>query len=186
MALVGGVLAAFLTDGGPLSFGSMIGLVAVLGIALRNIFTLVSRYRHLEQNQSGSSRVELVLRGTEERSAPVMMIALATALAFLPLVLVGNIAGLEIARPMAIVILGGLITTMLLTLVGVPAIYLLFGVTAERDIYANTPGGIYPEEAVPAIVINDGRESIEKEDLAVTSSNQETEENTKSASASGD
>jgi hypothetical protein len=87
---------------------------------------------------------------------------------------------------MAIVILGGLITTMLLTLVGVPAIYLLFGVTAERDIYADTEGGIYPAEVVPAIVINDVTENIEKQDEVVTSTNEETELKTKSASASGD
>ena len=175
MALVGGVLAAFLTDGGLLSFGSIVGFVAVLGIALRNVFTLVSRYRHLEQHHGGTSRAELVQRGTQERSAPVLMIVLITAVAFLPLVLFGNIAGLEIVRPMAIVVLGGLMTTMLLTLVGVPAIYLLFGAATERDIDL--------VEALPAAVITAGREITEKEDQAVTSSNQETKAKAKSASA---
>jgi CzcA family heavy metal efflux pump len=154
MALVGGVLAAFLTGGGLLSLGSIVGFVAVLGIAVRNGMTLISRYRYLEQHDGETFGAELVQRGTQERSAPILMTAGATALTFLPLALFGNIAGLEIARPMAIVILGGLVTTTLLTLVGVPAMCLLFGagrgpeleelavtvVTEEemREVVANT------------------------------------------------
>jgi Cu/Ag efflux pump CusA len=134
MALVGGVLAAFLTGGGVLSFGSIAGFVALLGIAVRNAFTLVNCYRLLEQRHGETSRAELVQRGTLERSVPVLMIAISTAVAFLPLGLFGNIAGLEIVHPMAIVVLGGLVTTTLFSLVGVPATYLLFGAAAQRDI----------------------------------------------------
>jgi Cu/Ag efflux pump CusA len=77
---------------------------------------------------------ELIQRGTQERSAPILMTAGATALIFLPLALFGNIAGLEIVHPMAIVILGGLVTTTLLTVVGVPAMYLLFGAAREPEL----------------------------------------------------
>ena len=131
MALVGGVLAAYATGGAVLSFGSILGFLAVLGIAVRNMITLVSRYQQLEL-EGGAFGAELVQCGTQERSAPVLMTALTTALAFLPLVLFGDVAGLEIVRPMAIVVLGGLVTTTTLTLVGVPAMYLLSGAVARE------------------------------------------------------
>ncbi len=134
MALVGGVLATFLTGGGVLSLGSIVGFVAVLGIAVRNGMTLISRYRYLEQLDGGTFGPGLVRRGTQERSAPILMTAGTTALAFLPLALFGNTAGLEIVRPMAIVILGGLVTTTLLSLVGVPAMYVLFGAAREPEL----------------------------------------------------
>jgi len=135
MALVGGVLAAYATGGAVLSFGSILGFLAVLGIAVRNTVTLVSRYQQLEQLDGVAFGTELVQRGTQERSAQVLTTALTTALAFLPLVLFGDVAGLEIVRPMAIVVLGGLVTTTTLTLAGVPAMYLLAGaVVREPDL----------------------------------------------------
>jgi len=134
MALVGGVLAVCLTGGGLLSLGSIVGFVAVLGIAVRNGMALISRYRYLEQHDGATLGAELIQRGTQERSAPILMTAGATALIFLPLALFGNIAGLEIVHPMAIVILGGLVTTTLLTVVGVPAMYLLFGAAREPEL----------------------------------------------------
>jgi Cu/Ag efflux pump CusA len=134
MALAGGVLAAWLTGGGLLSFGAMVGFVAVLGIVVRNAITLVSCYRRLEQHEGETFGAELVQRGTEERSAPVLMTAVTTALVFLPLALFGNIAGLEILHPMAIVVLGGLVTATLHGLVGVPAMYLLFGAAREPEL----------------------------------------------------
>jgi Cu/Ag efflux pump CusA len=135
MSLAGGVLAAYATGGAVLSFGSILGFLAVLGIAVRNMVMLVSRYQHLEQRDGGAFGAELVQRGTQERSAPILTTAVTTALAFLPLVLFGDIAGLEIMRPMAIVVLGGLVTTTPLTLVGVPAMYMLFGeVASEPDL----------------------------------------------------
>jgi Cu/Ag efflux pump CusA len=133
MALSGGVLAAFLIKGGSVSIGSMAGFIAVMGIAVNNSITMVSRYRKLEKAGEDFG-VELVQRGTSERSAPVLMTAVTTALVFLPLAFFGSIAGLEIAQPMAVVILGGLITTSLLALIGVPAMYLLFGEKQEPDL----------------------------------------------------
>jgi CzcA family heavy metal efflux pump len=134
MALVGGVLVVFLAGGGLLSFGSFIGFIAVLGIAVRNCITLVSRYRRLEHQEGEAFSTELVQRVTYEQSASILMTALTTALVFLPLALLGSIAGLEIAHPIALVLLGGLVTSTLYTLVGVPALYLLFGEKREAEL----------------------------------------------------
>jgi Cu/Ag efflux pump CusA len=131
-ALAGGVLAEFL-NGGVLSLGSIIGLLAVLGITVRNSILMVSRYRYLEREEGVTAGADLVERGTSERCEPIFMGAVTTALALLPLVMFGNIAGLEIVRPMAIVVLGGLVTTTWFALAGVPAIYLLFGGKLEPD-----------------------------------------------------
>ena len=145
MALFGGVLAVFLTDGGLLSLGSIVGFVAVLGIAVRNGLTLVNRYRHLEQVEGEAFGPELVQRATQERSAPILMTALTTALGFLPLAFFGSVAGLEIAHPIAIVVVGGLVTTTLFTLAGVPAMYLLFGPAREPE-FEERPFADVPEE----------------------------------------
>lgn len=125
-ALVGGVIATLLS-GGVLSLGSLVGFVTVLGIAARNGIMLISHYRHLESEEKQPFSEELVLRGSEERLAPILMTALATGLALLPIVLSGNKPGHEIEHPMALVILGGLVTSTLLNLFLMPALYLRFG-----------------------------------------------------------
>jgi Cu/Ag efflux pump CusA len=125
-ALVGAVAAAWLGDG-VLSLGSLVGFVTVLGIAARNGIMLVSHYRHLESEEGIPFGRELVLRGALERLAPILMTALATALALVPLVAAGNQPGHEIEHPMAVVILGGLVTSTLLNLFVLPALYLRFG-----------------------------------------------------------
>ena len=94
-----------------LSLGSLVGFVTVLGIAARNGIMLVSHYRHLEHEEAMPFGPALVLRGAEERLAPILMTAFATALALLPLVAGGNRPGHEIEHPMAVVILGGLVTS---------------------------------------------------------------------------
>jgi len=127
VTLLGGALAAFSTTGGVLSFGSTLGFVAVLGVAVRNALMLIAHYRDLEQENSGAFGISLVEQGTRDQSAPVLMTAVTTALVVSPFAWFGNIAGLEIVSPMAVIILGGLVTATLFTLVGLPAIYLLFG-----------------------------------------------------------
>jgi Cu/Ag efflux pump CusA len=122
-ALVGGVLAALMT-GGVISLGSMVGFLTVFGIAARNGILLINHYQHLEEEEGEPFGPELVLRGSRERLAPILMTALATGLALLPLVMSGEIPGAEIEYPMAIVILGGLITSTLLNLFLLPALYL--------------------------------------------------------------
>lgn len=130
-ALIGGVLAAWL-GGGVLSLGSLVGFVTVLGIAARNGILLVSHYRHLEQEEGQAFGLPLVLRGSEERLVPILMTAATAALALLPLVLKGDVPGNEIERPMALVILGGLVTSTLLNLFLLPALYARFGRTVRQ------------------------------------------------------
>ncbi len=125
-ALIGGVLAAWL-GGGVLSLGSLVGFVTVLGIAARNGILLVSHYRHLETEEGQPFSLALVLRGSEERLVPILMTAATASFALLPLVLKGNVPGNEIERPMALVILGGLVTSTLLNLFLLPALYARFG-----------------------------------------------------------
>jgi Cu/Ag efflux pump CusA len=125
-ALIGGVLAAWL-GGGILSLGSLVGFVTVLGIAARNGILLVSHYRHLQVEEETPFGLDLVLRGSEERLIPILMTAATAALALLPLVLKGDVPGNEIERPMALVILGGLVTSTLLNLFLLPSLYARFG-----------------------------------------------------------
>lgn len=132
-AIVGGMLAALMASGGLLSFGSIVGFMAVLGLALRHGMTLIGRYRHLEQ-QGETFGAELVQTVTQEQSAHILMTTITTALVFLPLAFFGNVAGLEIAQPMAVIVLGGLISSTIFSLAGVPAMYLLFGAKREADL----------------------------------------------------
>ena len=125
-ALIGGVMAAWL-GGGVLSLGSLVGFVTVLGIAARNGILLVSHYRHLQSDEGQPFGLDLILRGSEERLIPILMTAATAALALLPLVLKGDVPGNEIERPMALVILGGLVTSTLLNLFLLPALYARFG-----------------------------------------------------------
>ena len=132
-ALLGGVAAVWLT-GGVLSLGSLVGFVTVLGIAARNGIMLVSHYRHLELEEGVPFGRDLVLRGAEERLAPILMTALVTALALVPLVIWGDRPGHEIENPMAIVILGGLVSSTALNLFLMPAVYLRFARPARAEI----------------------------------------------------
>ena len=125
-ALIGGVAGAF-ASGGVVSLGSLIGFVTVLGVAARNGIMLIGHYRHLQQEEGMSFGTELILRGAEERLAPILMTALTTALALVPLIVNGNLPGHEIEYPMAFVILGGLTTSTLLNLLVVPALFARFG-----------------------------------------------------------
>lgn len=129
VSLLGGVATAF-AFGEIAALGSLLGFLAVFGIALRNAMTLIAHYRHLEQ-QGEAFSPELVLRGTRERLAPIVMTALVAALAFLPFLWFGNIAGLEILQPMAIAVIGGLVSATLVNLLVIPVLYLGFGAGAE-------------------------------------------------------
>ena len=126
LAGVGG-LAAVLLSGGDVSLGSMVGFVTVFGIAVRNGILLISHYRHLQQNDNMTMGKELILKGAAERLAPILMTASSTGLALLPLVVRGNLPGHEIEYPMAIVIIGGLVSSTLLTLFLLPVVYEWFG-----------------------------------------------------------
>jgi CzcA family heavy metal efflux pump len=125
IALVGGVLAAFLGSG-VITLGSLVGFLTVLGIVARNGVMLISHYQHLEQFEGEPFGPGLIIRGARERVVPIMMTVLTTGLALIPLIWVGQVPGNEIEHPMAVVILGGLITATLLNLFVVPPMYLRF------------------------------------------------------------
>jgi CzcA family heavy metal efflux pump len=133
-ALVGGLLAAYFT-GDVISLGSLVGFLTVFGIAARNKIMLINHYQHLERYEGEGFNPRMILRGAGERLSPILMTALATGLALVPLVVAGDIPGHEIEYPMAVVILGGLVTSTLLNLFVVPSLYLRFG---RR--HADTPG----------------------------------------------
>jgi nickel/cobalt tolerance cation efflux system protein len=123
LALVGGVVAVLLT-GGVLSVASLIGFITLFGVAVRNGLLLVDNYnrRHAE----GQPLKEVIEGGSLERLNAILMTALSSALGTLPLALAFG-AGNEILQPLAIVVLGGLITSTALTLLVIPALYARFG-----------------------------------------------------------
>jgi len=129
-ALAGGVLAAYLGDR-IISLGSLVGFLTILGIAARNGILLIHHCQHLERYEGVKFGPELILRGARERLSPILMTTLATGLALLPLVITGDIPGQEIEYPMAVVILGGLVTSTLLNLFVVPVFYLRLGPIAQ-------------------------------------------------------
>lgn len=137
IALVGGVMAAYIS-GGVLSLGSVVGFLTVMGIAARNGILLINHCQHLEKNEGETFGRALVLRGAGERLSPILMTTLATGLALVPLVVMGAVPGHEIEHPMAVVILGGLVTSTLLNLFIVPSLYLRFA-KSKRTRATNEP-----------------------------------------------
>jgi Cu/Ag efflux pump CusA len=126
MALVGGILAAWI-GGGIVSLGALVGFFTVFGIAARNGILLVNHWQHLEEEEGMAFGPALVLRGARERLSPILMTSLATGLALVPLVVLGERPGHEIEHPLAVVVIGGLVTSTLLNLFVLPSLYLRFG-----------------------------------------------------------
>jgi Cu/Ag efflux pump CusA len=125
-ALVGGLIAAYLSSG-IISLGSLVGFLTILGIAARNSIMLIDHFQHLERFEGERFGPELVLRGAMERLSPIVMTTLTTIVAVLPLIYFGSVPGHEVEHPMAVVIVGGMITSTLLNLFVVPCLYLRFG-----------------------------------------------------------
>jgi len=125
-ALVGGVLAVFAAGGG-LSLGSLVGFVTLFGIPLRNSLMMISHYEHLVAVEGMTWGLAAAMRGASERLAPILMTALVTALGLLPLAIGSGAPGHEIEGPMALVILGGLITSTALNLLVLPTLALRYG-----------------------------------------------------------
>ena len=137
-ALVGGVAALFLCglfepDAGALNIGSMVGFVTLFGITTRNSIMMISHFEHLVREEGQVWDLATAMRGASERLIPILMTALVTALGLLPLALGTGEAGREIEGPMAIVILGGLVTSTLLNLLVLPTLALRFGRFQTRD-----------------------------------------------------
>ena len=125
-ALVGGVLAVFAT-GGILTLGSMVGFVTLFGITLRNSIMMISHYEHLVSQEGATWGPAAAISGAGDRLAPIMMTSIVTALGLLPLAIGMNEPGREIEGPMALVIVGGLATSMALNLLVLPVLALRYG-----------------------------------------------------------
>ncbi len=124
-ALVGAVLATGIGDR-VVSLGTLVGLLTVLGIAARNGILMINHFQHLERYEGKTFGRDLVLQGARERLSPILMTSLAAGFGVLPLVVAGTIPGNEIEHPMAVAILGGLVTSTVLNLFVVPSLYLRF------------------------------------------------------------
>lgn len=131
-SLAAGVLAAS-ASGGVISLGSIVGLLAVLGIAARNGVLLINHYQRLEEQEGVPFGLELVIRGARELLSPILASSAAILAALLPIVIFGQIPGLEIAQQTAIVMMGGLVASSLFTLFVLPALYLLIGSGTGRQ-----------------------------------------------------
>ena len=125
-ALVGGVLAVFAT-GGVLTLGAMVGFVTLFGITLRNSIMMISHFEHLVDREGVQWGVEAAIKGAGDRLAPILMTSIVTALGLLPLAIGMNEPGREIEGPMALVIVGGLLTSMALNLLVLPTLALRYG-----------------------------------------------------------
>jgi Cu/Ag efflux pump CusA len=125
LALIGGVIMVFLS-GGTLSIASLVGFITLFGIATRNGIMLITHYQHLTQ-QEGVSFREAIIQGSLERLSPILMTALVTGVGLIPLALGVGQPGKEIQQPMAVVILGGIVSSTLLNMVVIPPLYLKYG-----------------------------------------------------------
>jgi Cu/Ag efflux pump CusA len=130
-ALVGGVIVVAAL-GEPLSVGTLVGFVTLFGITLRNSMMLLSHYDHLVQKEGMTWGREAAILGAQQRLAPILMTALVAGLGLLPLAVTSGAPGNEIEGPMALVILGGLVTSTILNLLVLPTLALRFGRFAPR------------------------------------------------------
>jgi CzcA family heavy metal efflux pump len=139
LALVGGlVLTWLLLDN--ISIATLVGFIAVAGVAARNSIMLISHYLHLMQHEGEGFTRAMVIRGTKERLVPVLMTALAAGIGLIPLVLAADQPGKEILHPVAVVIVGGLVTSTLLGLAVTPTVFFTFGRKAAVKAVENEAG----------------------------------------------
>ena len=129
LALIGGIVTIFFTDG-IITIASLVGFITLFGIAVRNGILMVSHYNYL-MDREGKPLLEAVVQGSMERLSPVLMTAMTTGLALLPLALAGDQPGSEIQSPMSVVILGGLLTATFLNLIVIPVLFVKWGVKPQ-------------------------------------------------------
>ena len=139
LAIVGGLVLTYFKLNN-ISIATLVGLIAVAGVAARNSIMLISHYLHLMQHEGESFDKKMVIRGTKERLVPVLMTALAAGIGLIPLVLAADLPGKEILHPVAVVIVGGLITSTLLGLGVTPTVFYTFGrKAAAKSIELESP-----------------------------------------------
>jgi Cu/Ag efflux pump CusA len=126
LALMGGLGLTWLLINN-ISIATIVGFIAVGGVAARNGIMMISHYLHLMKHEGEGFTRQMIMRGTLERLVPVLMTALAAGIALIPLLLAAHEPGKEILHPVAVVIVGGLVSSTLLDLMVTPAVFYLFG-----------------------------------------------------------
>jgi Cu/Ag efflux pump CusA len=146
LALIGAVIA-LLISGGVFSIATLVGFISLVGITSRNGIMMISHYLHLMREEGEDFTEEMIIRGSLERLVPVIMTALTAGLSLIPFVLAADAPGKEILHPLAVVVLGGILTSTLLDQIVTPAVFYKFGkpaadkIIAEREGRASRPFG---------------------------------------------
>ncbi|HXG86169.1 MAG TPA: efflux RND transporter permease subunit [Pyrinomonadaceae bacterium] len=135
LALIGAVIAMLIT-GGVFSIATLVGFISLVGITSRNGIMMISHYLHLMREEGEDFTEEMIIRGSLERLVPVMMTALTAGLSLIPFVLAADAPGKEILHPLAVVVLGGILTSTLLDQMVTPAVFFKFGKPAADKIIA--------------------------------------------------
>jgi Cu/Ag efflux pump CusA len=153
LAFIGGLALTYVMVG-TVSIATLVGLITLAGIASRNTIMMISHYLHLMEHEGERFDRHMIVRGSLERLVPVTMTALVAGLALIPLVLSAGEPGKEILYPVAVVILGGLLSSTLLDMAVTPAVFFRFGRRAAERYLAREAED--PLDAIPAVTATTG------------------------------
>ncbi|MGB4988459.1 MAG: efflux RND transporter permease subunit [Pyrinomonadaceae bacterium] len=141
LALIGAIIALLLS-GGVFSIATLVGFISLVGITSRNGIMMISHYLHLMREEGEEFTEQMVIRGSLERLVPVLMTALTAGLSLIPFVLAADAPGKEILHPLAVVVLGGILTSTLLDQIVTPAVFFKFGKPSADKIIAEREGRV--------------------------------------------